>query len=145
MKPCTGLLLFCCAALAQAQAPAGFTRLDLPPTLSVRQEPGAPPAKWQAGRSEFKPAVKAVTVFDGDPKEQASLVPDNEVKSKTTPYALWTFDPRAKRLIWLQVQYTGTSIHLAQALPAGTRELRVYYEPGQSIDGHGVIRQVMYR
>jgi hypothetical protein len=139
------LTLLPTSALTHAQVPAGFSRLDVPPSITVKQELAAPPPKWQAGRTDAKPMVKAVTVFDGDPREQASLVPDNEVKSKTAPYTLWTFDPKGKRAIWLQVQYTGTSLHLAQALPPGTRELRVYYEPGQSIDGYGVIRQVVYR
>ncbi len=145
MKHIASLILLCTAAFAHAQAPAGYTRLDLPASISVKQELAAPPQKWQAGRDDAKPMVKAITVFDGDPKEQASLVPDNEVKSKTAPYTLWTFDPKGKRLIWVQVQYTGTSVNLAQALPAGIRELRVYYEPGQSVDGYGVIKQVVYR
>jgi hypothetical protein len=145
MKHIATLILLCTATLAHAQAPAGYTRLDLPPSISVKQEITATPQKWQAGRADEKPMVKVVTVFDGAPKEQASLVPDNEVKSKTAPYTVWTFDPKGKRPVWVQVQYTGTSLNLAQALPAGTRELRVYYEPGQSVDGYGVIRQVVYR
>ena len=131
------------SALAAAQVPAGFSQLDVPATVSVKQEIAATPPNWQAGRDAARPELKAVTVFDGAPSEEAALVPDREVKAGA--YAVWTFDPKGKRLIWVQAQFAGTAITLAQALPAGTKELRVYFDKGASVDGARPIKRVVYR
>ena len=81
-----------------------------------------------------------VTMYSGEPKEMASLVPDISGKLK----AGWTLAPQT-HTYWLECHYTQTTLVLARAVPASAKVCEVTYTPGVSLDGQQVIKQITCR
>jgi hypothetical protein len=96
---------------------------------------------WTAAQvSEPRHDLWFVTLYDGEPKEMASLVPDVEGKLKSG----WTLAPQS-RAYWLECHYTQTTLVLSRALPAAAKLCEVTYAPGVSLDGQQVIKQITCR
>jgi hypothetical protein len=71
--------------------------------------------------------LQSVDVFDGDPRELASLVPD-EQPGRGRPLAIWKFAPVRERALWLACGYRGTSSTVTQELPAATSQCKASYK-----------------
>jgi len=71
-------------AFACALAPVNLVRAEsaCPATIVVEQRASAPAPDWTVSYSGYETAVAGVTIFDGPPAQQASLVPDNEKTSR---------------------------------------------------------------
>jgi hypothetical protein len=68
-------------------------------------------------------ALRSVTVFDGPPAEQASLVPDQEGKSGSSWELGYVYD--AGRTVWVRCQYAdGTSADVQLSAKVGKCEYK---------------------
>ena len=98
-----------------------------PPSLAVEQKASAPAPDWTVSYSDYKTAIAGVTVFDGPPAEQASLVPDNEQTTKEDVIQTWKL-AKSDRGYWLQCAYANTTAQIYRRLPASVTRCEVSYE-----------------
>ena len=110
-----------------------------PATIEVqRQQLLKPVAGWTAAlAADPRHDLWFITMYDGEPKQMASLVPDLASKLK----AGWTLAP-AGLTYWLECHYTQTTIVLAKPVPSGAKACEVTYLPAMTLDGQQVIKQV---
>src|SRR5579862_8588154 len=81
-----------------------------------RQQLAKPVAGWAAAQgSEARHDLWFVTLYDGEPKGMASLVPDTGSRLKSG----WTLAPAGA--YWLECHYTQTTIVLSRQVPAGAK------------------------
>jgi hypothetical protein len=113
-----------------------------PPSIDVqKQQLAKAVAGWTAAQgSEPRHDLWYVTMYDGEPKEMASLVPDISGKLRSG----WTLAPTT-RAYWLECHYTQTTLVLARPVPAGAKTCEVTYVPSVSLDGQPVIKQISCR
>ena len=72
-------------AVACAIAASHLARAEsfCPAEIAVEQKAAAPAPDWSVSYSGYQTAISGITIFDGPPSEQASLVPDNEKRPMT--------------------------------------------------------------
>jgi hypothetical protein len=108
-------------------------RIEVPP-----QRLAKPVAGWTAGQAaEARHDLWFITMYNGEPKEMASLVPDVSERLKQG----WTLAPQTGTF-WLECHYTRTTVVLARPVPATAKSCEVTYVPSQTLDGHQVIKQI---
>jgi hypothetical protein len=128
-----GLIAMTCALAAPHLAGAQAT---CPSTLTVAQTASAPAPDWTVTYSGYPTAVAGVTVFDGPPSEQASLVPDNEKTMEDTVVQTWKLAASA-RGYWLQCEYANTTAQISRRLPAEVTRCDVTSERNMRFGGEG--------
>ncbi len=127
------LIAFACAIAAPHLA---YAQQTCPPSLAVEQKASAPAADWTVTYSGYKTAIAGVTIFDGPPAEQASLVPDNEQTTKTAVIQTWKL-AKSDRGYWLQCDYANTTAQIYRRLPASVTRCDVSYERNVRFGGGG--------
>jgi len=118
MKQVTSaLIVFACAI-----APVNLVRAEsaCPQTIVVEQRASAPTPDWTVSYSGYETAVAGVTIFDGPPAQQASLVPDSEQQVGDNIIQVWQL-PKSDRGYWLQCNYANTSAQISRRLAGVTR------------------------
>jgi len=116
-----------------------------PDTIEVTQSATAASADWQVRDSGDKPSLERVTIYEGPPREQASLKYDRELKRKSELVLFWNLPPN-KEGYWLECGYTDTSKTLVRKLPAITAICEAIYDRTESFpDGSPVVRRVRCR
>jgi hypothetical protein len=96
---------------------------------------------WTAGHAaDVRHDLWFVTLYDGEPKDKASLVPDVNNRQKQS----WAL-PHQSRAYWLECHYTRTTVVLAKPLPASVQACEVTFTPSESLDGHQAIKQMVCR
>ncbi len=128
------LLTSACSSSAQPAA--------CPDVISVNQALKTPLAGWTSTIDSSPNRLSGVTFFDGPPEEKASLVNDRTTKAAGKEIAIWHFDLRPKREIWIACGYSGTSVVLAKRLPPKTAACQVTYNPHQQIAGSPLIESI---
>ena len=118
MKRRTLILIGLACAIAQAH----FARAEsaCPATVAVEQKASAPAPDWTVSYSGHETAVAGVTIFDGPPTEQASLVPDSEKTVGDNIIQVWEL-PKSGRGYWLQCNYANTTVQISRRLAGVTR------------------------
>jgi hypothetical protein len=108
--------------LACAVAPAHFARAEsaCPQTVVVEQRASAPTPDWTVSYSGYETAVAGVTIFDGPPAQQASLVPDSEKTVGDNIIQVWQL-PKSDRGYWIQCNYANTTAQISRRLAGVTR------------------------
>jgi hypothetical protein len=131
-----GLILFACM-LAAPQIACGQS--TCPAELAVVEQASVPNADWSVGYSGYKIALAGVTVFEGPPSEQASLVPDSDQTTKDTVVQTWRLLKSTRRYwsYWLQCQYANTTAQIYRRLPADVTRCDVTYERNVFFGGGG--------
>ncbi len=133
------LIAFACTIAAPQIVCAQAT---CPPAISVEQKASAPAADWTVAYSGFQTAVAGVTIFDGPPSQQASLVPDNEKTTKGAVIQTWRL-AKSDRGYWLQCDYANTTAQIYRRLPADATRCDVTYERNVSFgEGGRVVKKV---
>lgn len=127
------LIAFACAIAAPHLACAEAT---CPPTLAVEQKASAPDADWTVTYSGYNTAIAGVTIFDGPPASQASLLPDNEQTSSDTVFQTWKL-AKSDSGYWLECEYANTTAQIYRRLPAGVTRCDVTYERNVRFGGEG--------
>jgi hypothetical protein len=98
---------------------------------------------WTEGRSEIPLRLAGITIFEGDPKEQASLIGEQRKTSRNTMVSTWRFTPGAQ--YWISCTYSGTRIVLSRPIPLNYRALVITYDMNVSIDGLPEIQKTEWR
>jgi hypothetical protein len=111
-----------------------------PKSIHTKQTIESAPPGWKAANGKGEHSLAAITLFDGPPEQEASLVYDSYIKGKTADRATWKFDP--SQHIWISCIYQGTEITLAKPLSEKTTECRVSYSRSIHIDGYQQIEQI---
>ena len=114
------IVLVAIAACASRAAAAG---ISCPPTIQTDQKASAP-APWTVGYGALPIALAQVTIFEGPPSEQASLVYDNEKKLPREIVLTWNLAP-SKRGYWIQCAYSSTTAMVSRRLPDGVKHCEV--------------------
>jgi hypothetical protein len=107
-----------------------------PAEINVDQRAAAPSPDWAVSYSGYKTAVAGVTIFDGPPSEQASLVPDNDKTSGDDLVQTWQLT-KSDRGYWLQCNYANTTAQISQRLPASVSRCDVVYDRNVRFGGGG--------
>ncbi len=127
------LIAFACAIAAPHLACAQAT---CPPTLAVEQKTPAPAPDWSVTYSGYDTAIAGVTIFEGPPTEQASLVPDREQTTSDTVIQTWEL-AKSDRGYWLQCEYANTTAQISRRLPVNVSRCDVTYERNVRFGGEG--------
>jgi len=98
---------------------------------------------WTEGRSEIPLRLAGITIFEGDPKEQSSLIGEQRKTSRNTMVSTWRFTPGAQ--YWISCTYSGTRIVLSRPIPLNYRALVITYDMNVSIDGVPEIQKTEWR
>jgi hypothetical protein len=125
-----------------AAEPASWRRLEVPATVSVREDVATVPAGWRAMSDDRPHVLACATFFDGPPEKQGSLVFEHESKRKDRIVRTWHFYPDGKSSAWLQLCYSATTVVLARPLPLGTMECRVEFDKAMTVDGYEQIKSI---
>jgi hypothetical protein len=130
-----------CTILVFAAVMAGAEDVRCPAVISTSQTLTQTVPGW-TGQMDGTPNILAsVTLYDGPPKEQASLAPDeNRLKGKLM--ATWDLAPNPGREYWLACGYSGTRVTLARPLAKDLRSCTVTYDPKQTVDGLPSIERI---
>jgi hypothetical protein len=139
------LIIILVSIKLHAQVPEGFKQLVLPEQPIVDQQIESTHPGWRVALEKNQHVLKSITVYDGDPEELASLVPDKTIKDKGKIYSVWNFDPKSERNIWIKCEFSGTNISLSKSFPISIKELRIYYNPNIMIDGNRQIEKILFR
>lgn len=126
------------AAYASRAAAAG---ISCPATIKTEQKASAP-AAWEIGYGALPIALAQVTIFEGPPSEQASLVYDTEKKLPKEIVLTWNLGP-SKRGYWLQCAYSSTTAMISRRLPDTVKhcEVRLARE-NTFVNGQAVVNKV---
>jgi hypothetical protein len=131
------------AALLSIPAFAQAAEPTCPASLAVDETLKQSPEGWTQSRSDIPRRLSGITIFDGDPKELASLVGDQHKTSKTVLVSTWQFTPGTQ--YWMSCSYSGTRIVLSRPIPRNYRACAITYATDVSIDGQPEIRKVEWR
>ena len=136
-------LTFILIAFACVIAPMHFAQAEsaCPATIAVEQKASAPAPDWTVSYSGYETAVAGVTIFDGPPAEQASLVPDNEKTSGDNIIQTWQL-AKSARGYWLQCNYANTTAQISRRLPAEITRCDVIYDHNLRFGGGNVVKSV---
>jgi hypothetical protein len=132
-------LAFVCAI---ASAHIALAESACPKTIPVQQKASAPAADWSVSYSGYETALQGVTIFDGPPAQQASLVPDNEKTAGDNVIQTWRLT-KNDRGYWLQCNYANTTAQIARRLPDNIARCDVVYDHNVHFAGGGnVVKSV---
>jgi hypothetical protein len=132
MKQVTfALIAFVCAI-----SPVNPVRAEsaCPATIVVEQRASAPAPEWTVSYSGYETAVAGVTIFDGPPAQQASLVPDSEKQVGDSIIQVWQL-PNSDRGYWLQCNYANTTAQISRRLPASFKRCDVVLNHNMRFSG----------
>jgi hypothetical protein len=108
----------------------------------VEQKASAPNPDWAVSYSGYETALAGVTIFEGPPAEQASLVPDNEKTVGDNVIQTWRLT-RSDRGYWLQCNYANTTAQIARRLPDSIARCDVVLDHNQHfVGGSYVVKSV---
>jgi hypothetical protein len=134
-----GLMVFACAFAAPQYACAESA---CPAAITVEQKASAPTPDWAVTYSGYQTAVAGVSIFDGPPSEQASLVPDNEKTVGDNIIQIWRL-AKSDRGYWLQCNYANTTAQISRRLPASVSRCDVVYDHNlRFAGGSNVVKSV---
>lgn len=127
------LLLSCPWALAGSPV---WQDWPLPLSIEARPAPVSLPEGWQVAAQATPCSLRSLTVFDGLPQEQASLVPESDQALPGARGVLtWTLAPVSTAGTWVALSYSCKTLVLSRQLPASASGLRVTYDQRVRVDG----------
>ncbi len=135
---------FALIAFACALAPVNLARAEsaCPQTIVVEQRASAPAPDWTVSYSGYETAVAGVTIFDGPPAQQASLVPDSEKQVGDNIIQVWQL-PKSDRGYWLQCNYANTTAQISRRMPPSVNRCDVVLNHNVRFSGGGnVVKSV---
>jgi hypothetical protein len=129
------LLVFLPGAGAHASPPV-WQEWPVPLALEARPAPVSVPEGWQASAKAAPCRLLTVTVYDGLPQEQASLVPESDQALPGGRGVLsWTLAPVSAAGTWVALGYSCKTLVLSRPLPPGATGLRVSYDLRSRVEG----------
>jgi hypothetical protein len=116
---------------------------NCPATIVVEESLKQSPAGWAQGRSDLPRRLAGITIFEGDPKDLASLIGEQRKTSRNMMVSTWRFEPGAQ--YWISCTYSGTRIVLSRPIPPSYRAVVITYDMGVTIDGVPEIQKTEWR
>lgn len=113
-----------------------------PAAIQTQQDAKQVPYPFRAVEIKRESPLMGLTFFDGDPKELASLAPDEEKHAGGLIVSTWTFPPGNPRGITTQCLYEGTRIVLERALDSAITSCQVTSDPKLDVGGLPFIRRI---
>jgi len=112
--------------------PATAAGLECPASIQLHESLSSAPADgWASRIAAPERHLAGVTLFDGDPSGQASLVPTrDEALAHSGADRVATWDLTGGGATWLACAYQDTGITLVRELPTGYTQCRLTYGPG---------------
>ena len=107
-----------------------------PLAVETKQSIQTTPVGWSVVQSTTPSRLTRVAIFDGPPREEASLKPDN---GDTDEAPVWTLSPDNPRGYWLVCYYDDTNIALSKRLPGKVSSCRAV------LDRYSALREVECR
>jgi len=136
-------LLIGLAAVAAVSGPAYAAETELcPASIETQQSVKSAPYPFRAVAVARVSQLMGLTFFDGDPKDEASLAPDDEVKSGGKIVSTWSFPPGNARGTYLQCAFTDTTIVLQRKLEAAITKCAVTYDAHEEVGGLPAILKI---
>lgn len=130
----TLLLLLACPWVAAA-APV-WQDWPLPLAIDPQPVPVVSPEGWQVSTQATPCRLQTLTVFDGLPQEQASLVPESDQALPGGRGVLtWTLAPVSAAGTWVALSYSCKTLALSRPLPASATGFRVTYDQRTRVEG----------
>ena len=129
-------VIFALIAFACALSPVNLVRAEsaCPATIVVEQRASAPAPDWTVSYSGYETAVSGVTIFDGPPAQQASLVPDSNKTVGDNIIQVWQL-PTSDRGYWLQCNYANTTSQISRRLAPSVKRCDVVLNPNMRFSG----------
>ncbi len=125
------------------RASAGEVRC--PAEIAVDQRVGAAPSGWTVSYNGFKNELATVTIFEGPPEQNASLVPDDQKTGPHTIAQTWKLAPSTSGY-WITCGYSNTSAQISQKLSADVSRCEVTLERDVSFsDGRHPVSSAVCR
>ena len=90
----------------------------------MRQAIVAVPAGWSGFEDQDAHPLAAVSLSEGEPSKQATLVPDSSRRKGKLAVTTWRFTASSEGY-WLSCLYGGTSMGVTRKLPDGVKSCRV--------------------
>jgi hypothetical protein len=106
-----------------------------PPTLTASQTLSGGVAGWEPFEDDSPIQLMSVGVFDGHPREQASLVPDADTAAAGRRVAVWDLPDNGTRQYWLACYYDHSRIALTRMLAGDVKRVEVARDPQTTIGG----------
>ena len=109
-----------------------WTEFIIPESIQTSQSITSEFTNWQPfdGSSGECPQnvihrIDEISVYDGHPRECASLVPASESRTKKSLITIWKLSPVSPEGTWVKCSYTHTRMSLCLSLPKTAKELRL--------------------
>ena len=115
---------------------------NCPATLIVEETLKQTPEGWTQGRGDIPQRLSGITIFEGNPKELASLIGEQR-KTSNKMTSTWRFTPGTQ--YWISCTYSGARITLSRPIPSSYRALVITYDMNVSIDGLPEIKKTEWR
>ena len=102
------------------------------------------PDGWALSPASSHNVLAGITIYDGPPEGNASLVYDKQSRKKHMLFLTWTLDGDSKKAFWIVCRYAGTTIQLKRQLPAGIKALRVTFDDLVKTEGEPTVEKIEY-
>ena len=128
------------AAIAAWTSHAAAAGISCPAAIQTEQRASAP-SPWAVSYGALPIALAQVTIFEGPPSEQASLVYDNEKKLPKETVLTWNLGPSTHGY-WLQCAYSSTTAVISRRLPDSVKHCEVRLaRDNTSVNGQAVVNK----
>ena len=108
-------LMSCFLVLAHGSAHAD--ELLCPPSIMVSERPkSSVGSEWSVRTTDDARPLGGVEFYDGDPKENVSIIPQRQFRSGRDDVAVWSFGT-SDVPVWLGCRYSATALLLTRQLP----------------------------
>jgi hypothetical protein len=128
-----------------AKNAADFSYLEVPKSISVRQDIQGIPDGWNSTYESRAHVLSAIIFYDGLPEDKASLVYSGESRSKNSLTLTWRFTPSTDNGVWIECKYAATTATLTKQLPIRISSCKITYDPSIRIDGLPEIKSISCR
>jgi hypothetical protein len=116
-----------------------------PPSLVVAQTIAAGVAGWEPFEDDTPIQLMSVGVFDGHPRERASLVPDSDTTSAGRRVAVWKLPENGTRRYWLACYYDRSRIAVTRILAGDIARVEVTRDPQVTIGGQPEVTGIAFK
>lgn len=97
---------------------------------------------WETILEEAPIQLMSVSIFEGHPKQYATLVPDKEIRKDKKIVNIWQLISSAKEIYWRGCSYDRTSVMLLRPIDANFRTCQITYDPSVSVGSHPSVVEI---
>jgi len=99
---------------------------------------------WQSGQHSESHQLKHVSLYDGPPKDLASVKPNNEDSMSKHGYSEWDLSMKSEnQKYWIECIYQNTTVRFSKQLPDSVSQCRVVFDSRLTVDGFPRVKSVV--